>query len=91
MALTTVFTVRACAGKGRFSASLISTNPLVLKLGINAMPTQGKANRALLSELGKMLRCKVSILAGHKSRRKTLAAECTIEHLLQEVEKDNKR
>ena len=70
------FSVRVSAGKGNFSISLVSVNPLVLKADVPAEPVAGKANRMLLSELERMLSCRVQMLAGHTSRRKTLVADC---------------
>ncbi len=87
--MPTVFSVRASAGKGGFSASLVSVNPLVIKAGIAAQPMKGRANRALLSELENLLGCKVEILSGQTGRRKTLAADCTSEHLLAAIKGKN--
>lgn len=87
--MATVFSVRASAGKGSFSASLVSENPLVIKTGIPAQPEKGQANRALLSGLEKMLNCSVVILSGHAGRKKTLAADCTSEHLVQSITTGN--
>lgn len=77
--MATVFTVRAAAGKGEFSVSLASEKPLVLKVGIPEEPEGGRANRRLLSELGKRLSCRVEILAGHRNKKKTMAADCSPE------------
>lgn len=89
--MATVFSVRASAGKGSFSASLVSVNPLVIKAGIPAQPEKGQANRALLSGLEKMLNCSVVILSGHTGRKKTLAADCTSEHLVQSIAKGTQK
>ena len=80
--MPTVFSVRASAGKGGFSVSLASGSPLIVKVGIPAQMVKGRANRALLSELENLLGCKVEILSGHTGRKKTLAADCSRDHLL---------
>lgn len=80
--MATVFSARVSPGKGSFSASLASENPIVAKLAVPAEAEDGAANRALVSSLEELLSCSVRIVAGHKSRRKTLAAECSEEHLL---------
>ena len=83
--MATVFTVRAATGKGSFSASVLSENPLTLKVEIPAEPVKGEANRMLVSCLEKLLGCSVEILAGKTSRRKTLAAGCPAGHLVEKV------
>ena len=83
--MATVFTVRAATGKGSFSASLLSENPLALKVEIPAEPVKGAANRMLVSCLEKMLCCSVELLSGQTGRRKTLAAGCSREHLVGKV------
>ncbi len=80
--MATVFSVRASASKGSFSARLLSKNPIALRVEIPAEPVKGEANRVLVSCLEKMLGCPVGIVAGKASRRKTLAADCTPEQLL---------
>ncbi len=80
--MATVFSVRASAGRGGFSVSLVSENPLVLRVGIPAAPEKGAANRELVFRLEELLGCPVRIIAGQKSRRKTLAAECTAGELV---------
>jgi len=79
----TVFSVRAVPGKGSFHASVISEEPLVIRVGIPEQPEKGKANAALLDGLERMLCCKVEMLAGHKSRKKKLAAECARETIIE--------
>ena len=74
--MATVFSVRAHPGAKRLCLSLVSESPLVLKADIPEAPEDGRANRFLLLELEKALACRVEIVAGHKSKRKTLAAEC---------------
>lgn len=88
--MATVFSVRASAGKGSFSASLVSVDPLVIKAGIAAQPMKGQANRELLSELENLLGCKVGLVAGANGRKKTLAADCTAENIVQKI-KQQKR
>ena len=88
--MATVFSVRASPGRGSFSVSIVSENPLVLKVAIPAAPEKGAANRELVFRLEKMLGCPVRMIAGQKSRRKTLAAECSTEHLLEKI-KENQR
>ncbi|MFA4983247.1 MAG: DUF167 family protein [Candidatus Micrarchaeia archaeon] len=80
--MAVIFQVHASACARKFSLSLMSEKPLVARAGIPEEPEGGKATRALLSELESMLSCKVTILSGQKSRRKTLAAECSQEELL---------
>ncbi|MFA6489773.1 MAG: DUF167 family protein [Candidatus Micrarchaeia archaeon] len=80
--MATVFSVRVCAGKGSFSVCLASENPIVAKVEVPAKAEDGKANRALVLGLEKLLSCRVSLLFGQTSRRKTLAADCTTEHLI---------
>jgi uncharacterized protein (TIGR00251 family) len=82
----TVAAVRVSAGKGSFSISIASENPLALKASIPAQPEKGLANRELLSRLEKMLGCSVQILSGHTNRKKTLAADCSREHLLAAIQ-----
>ena len=103
--MATVFAVKAAAGKassshkgrdgGRkpsgFSASLLSENPLVIKVEIPAEPVKGKANRMLLFGLEKMLGCPVRIVSGHTSRRKTLAANCTAEEFVRKIKSNEQR
>lgn len=89
--MATVFTVKASAGKGRFSLSVISENPLALKADIPAAAEKGKANRELVFGLEKLLGCSVQIIAGKTGRRKTLAAECTSEELVQKVKENQKQ
>lgn len=78
-----VFSVRAHAKAREFSLSLVSRHPLVLRADIPEEPQSGRANRLLLSELEKALSCSVKIIAGNKSRKKTLAAACSEEKILQ--------
>lgn len=80
--MATVFGIRAHPGARRFSLSIVSESPLVLRAGIPEKAEDGKANRFLLSELERMLRCSVTMLAGQKSKRKTLAADCDAAGLL---------
>ena len=74
--MATVFSVRAHPGAKRLCLSLVSESPLVLKADIPEAPEDGRANRFLLLELEKALACRVEMRSGHKSRRKTLVAEC---------------
>ena len=80
--LPTVFEVRATAGKRRFFASIASESPLVIKAEIPSVPEKGKANRELLFRLEGLLGCRVEILSGAASRKKTLAADCAKEELI---------
>jgi len=80
--MATVFSVRVCAGKGSFSVCLASENPLAIKADVPAKAENGKANRALVLNLEKLLGCRVSLLSGATSRRKTLAADCGREELV---------
>ena len=75
-AMATVFSVRAHPGAKRLRLSLVSESPLVLKADIPEAPEDGRANRFLLLELEKALACRVELCAGHKSKRKTLSADC---------------
>ena len=88
--MATVFSVRVSAGKGSFSVSLASENPVVVKAEVPAEAEGGKANRALVSGFEHLLGCRVSILSGVKSRKKALAAECSIEHLLCKIRESGK-
>jgi uncharacterized protein YggU (UPF0235/DUF167 family) len=74
--MATVFSVRAHAAAKRFSLSLLSESPLAIRADIPEAPEKGRANRILLSELEKLLSCNVELIAGSKSKRKTLAADC---------------
>ncbi|VVB99266.1 putative ACR, YggU family [uncultured archaeon] len=89
--MATVFAVRASTGKGSFSASVLSEKPLTIKVEIPAEPVRGSANRMLLSGLENMLGCSVQLLAGQTSRRKTLAAECSIEHIMEKMKETKQR
>jgi uncharacterized protein YggU (UPF0235/DUF167 family) len=89
--MATVFSVRASAGKGSFSASLVSVDPLVIRAGIPAQPEKGQANRALLSGLEKMLNCSVIILSGHAGRKKALAADCTRDEFVLKMNESGKK
>ena len=89
--MATVFSVRASAGKGSFSVSLVSENPLTLKVDIPAEPERGAANRELVFRLEELLGCSVQIIAGKTGRRKTLAAQCSAEHLLEKIKTKNER
>jgi len=80
--MATVFSVRAHPGAKRLRLSLITESPLVLKADIPEAPEGGRANRFLLLELEKALACKVVMLAGHKSKRKTLSADCPRERII---------
>ena len=86
----TVFAVRAAAGKRSFSVLLVSERPLVIRAEIPAKPLRGEANRALLSYLGELLGCKVEILSGKTGRKKTLAADCTFQELVQRIREHEK-
>ena len=81
--MATVFSVRAHPGTKRFCLGLVSESPLVLKADVPEPPEDGRANRFLLSELEKALACKVEMLAGHKSKRKTLSADCSPERVIE--------
>ena len=93
--MATVFSVRAHPGAKRFNLSLVSESPLVLKADIPEAPEDGRANRFLLLELEKALACKVEMLAGHKSKRKTFAADCDASRIVEAVKgfesKDDKK
>jgi uncharacterized protein (TIGR00251 family) len=89
--MATAFSVRAHAGKGRFSLSVISESPLVLRAGIAAPAEDGKANRELLSGLERLLGCPVRLVAGQRSRRKTLAAECEAAAIIGKVKQLQKQ
>ena len=80
--MATVFSVRAHPGAKRLRLSLVSESPLVLKADIPEAPEDGRANRFLLLELEKALACRVVMLAGHKSKRKTLSADCPRERII---------
>ena len=80
--MATVFSVRAHPGAKRLRLSLVSESPLVLKADIPEAPEDGRANRFLLDELEKALACRVVMLAGHKSKRKTLSADCPPERII---------
>jgi len=83
--MAVIFQVHAHAGAKKFSLSLMSEKPLVARAGIPEEPEGGRATRVLLSNLESILSCKVTILSGQKSRRKTLAAECGQDELLQKI------
>ena len=86
----TMFSARVCAGKGSFSVALVSADPLTIKANVPQPPEGGKANRALVLGLEKLLSCRVRLLAGSTSRRKTLAAECNREEIVAKMKKDDK-
>ena len=88
--MATVFSVHAHAGARRLRLSLASESPLVLRADIPQEPENGRANRFLLSELENALACRVELLAGHKSRKKTLAAECDAASIIKAMEKQGK-
>lgn len=83
--MPTVFEIRASAGKKRFYASIASENPLAIKAEIPEIAEKGKANRALLVLLEGLLGCKVDLLSGATSRKKTLAADCTKDELVRKI------
>jgi uncharacterized protein YggU (UPF0235/DUF167 family) len=85
--MATVFSVRVHAGAKRFFLSLLSESPLALRADIPEAPEKGRANRILLCELEKLLSCNVELLAGHRSKRKTLAADCPLERVVQVANK----
>lgn len=92
--MAVAFSARVSAGRGRFSVSLFSEEPLAIKACIPAMPEGGRANRELVFRLEELLGCRVSMLSGHISRKKALWAECSREHLLRTVRENegkNKR
>jgi uncharacterized protein YggU (UPF0235/DUF167 family) len=82
-AMATVFSARVRAGARRLCLSLSSQTPLVLRADIPKEPENDRANRFLLLELEKALGCHVELLAGHKSKRKTLAADCPQERIIE--------
>jgi uncharacterized protein YggU (UPF0235/DUF167 family) len=84
-AMATVFSVRAHPGAKRLCLSLVSESPLVLKADLPEPPEGGRANRLLLIELEKALACRVEMLAGHKSRRKTLSADCPQQRVIDAI------
>lgn len=88
--MATVFSVRVCAGKGSFSVSLASENPVVAKADVPAKAEKGMANRALVAGFEKLLSCRVELLSGATSRKKTLAADCTKEHLIGKIRESEK-
>jgi uncharacterized protein YggU (UPF0235/DUF167 family) len=85
--LATVFCVRASAGRGGFSLSILSPAPLVIRAQIPADPVNGKANRALVIGLEEALGCPVQLLAGQKSRKKTLSAACDASKIIEACRK----
>lgn len=87
--MATVFSVRASAGKGSFSVSLVSEDPLALKVGIPAAPEKGRANRELVFRLEGLLGCSVQILSGQTGRKKMLAADCSAEQILEKIKMKN--
>ena len=87
--MATAFAVRASPGKGSFSVSLASENPLVLRVELESAPEKGAANRELVFRLEKMLLCPVRIIAEQKSRRKTLAADCSQDELIRRLRSTN--
>jgi uncharacterized protein YggU (UPF0235/DUF167 family) len=84
-AMATVFSVRAHPGAKRLRLCLVSESPLVLKADIPEAPEGGRANRFLLLELEKALACRVQMLAGHTSKRKTLSADCDASCIVEAV------
>ena len=86
-AMATVFSVRAHPGAKRLCLLLVTESPLVLKADIPSAPEGGRANRFLLVELEKALACRVVMLAGHKSKRKTLVAECDATSIIKAMKK----
>jgi len=89
--MATVFSVRAHPGAKRLCLSLVSGSPLVLKADIPEAPEDGRANRFLLVELEKALACRVEMRSGHKSKRKTLAAECDAASIIKAMKEREKR
>ncbi len=89
--MATVFNVRASAGRGSFSVSLISANPPAIKACITAKPAHGRANRELLLGLEDLLGCSVKLVSGAASRKKTLAADCAKEHLVRAIRHKEKQ
>ena len=85
--MATVFSVRAHPGAKRLCLTLVTTAPLVLKADIPEAPEDGRANRFLLLELEKALACNVVMLAGYKSKRKTLVAECDAASIIEAMKK----
>jgi len=81
--MATVFSVRAHPGAKRLRLCLVSESPLVLKADIPEAPEGGRANRSLLVELEKALACRVQIVAGHTSKRKTLSADCDASRIVE--------
>lgn len=89
--MATVFSVRASAGKGRFSVALVSENPVCIKVEVPQEAQGGKANSALVFGFEKLLGCPVFILSGKKSRKKVVAAECEMKHLIEKVREFEKK
>lgn len=83
--MAVVFKVHAHAGAKRFGLSLMSEKPLVVRASIPEEPEGGKATCALLSRLESLLSCEVELLAGQKSRIKTLAAACSEEEIIAKI------
>jgi uncharacterized protein YggU (UPF0235/DUF167 family) len=90
MELPTVFEVRATACKKRFLASIASENPLIVKVEIPAVAEKGKANRALLLGLEGLLGCRVELLSGATGRKKTLAADCNKDDMVEKIKMNQK-
>lgn len=82
-----MFYVRAKPCKGSFSLSILSEKPLVVSADIPTEPVLGRANALLLSELESLLGVSVLLVAGAKSRRKTLAADCPQEEIVGKLKK----
>ncbi len=92
--MAVAFSARVSAGRGSFSVSLFSEEPLAIKACVPARPEGGRANRELVFRLEELLGCKVSLLSGQGSRKKALWAGCGRERLLQAIRENegkNKR
>ena len=64
-----IVSVRARPNSGRF-AIYRKDGDIILEL--TSPPVEGKANREIVSELPRLLRCEVKMLRGSKSKRKLL-------------------
>ena len=67
-----VINVRVLPGSKDFSIAGTDEWTGDVKIRVKSKALEGKANRELVSELGKRLSAEVKIISGHKSRRKAV-------------------
>ncbi|MFH1587928.1 MAG: DUF167 domain-containing protein [Candidatus Diapherotrites archaeon] len=71
-----IIELQATPNAKEFSVQGFDSWNKLLKVKIKAVPEKGKANKELLKELSNLFECKVELIKGTKSRKKTIKVHC---------------